>query len=989
MYWLRLLLLAAAAPSSRAATISPLDGSGWQLCNTNGSTCVQASVPGSIPLSLFAAQAWPDPYFGFNQRELNRSMSLETNWSYTRTFAFADSSGGITELVAKQLATVAAVTLNGEFVGQSVDSLLEQRWPLRRGLLQPRGNVLTVHIGSSWLYAITMAERAKVKCDKFLPGNDCMTTYVRQQPDDLKLRDNDPAFPNAGILDSIFLRTAAADDDLPFLTAVVPQVYAADGGDGADGEFRVNVRVLMTLPRAAGRFELRVRGDWPGANSTAVAVCGDGCGPSREKEVAVVVGAHVADELRWWPNGMGRAQLYTITVRIAGSTTTATPTTMEAEQGWAGGAEAASGTVLRRRIGFRTVRFVGSVQGDASLQPKHNEPPLFFRVNGVRIWAKGANYIHARALSFATQHEEREHALFLLDAARDANLCFVRVWGGNGYQYQYFYDRADENGLLLWHDAPFTGKPQPTDPAFLSLVVKETRYQARRLIGHASVALLSSNNEQDWSADPALFIGSIMATFQEEAGNASVALWPSSPSYGWQSLRPLVAQNCSDRRGDTAAADSHPSCVGHDLHYYMPKQELCRAMAKSPPKHAHVSHPVDFSDAEVNLVGETGWGPSFPLIDSWEKVSPASQLHLNSSLVRFRNVVRWTEQQDAVMRKVFAHVPSYNNWACAGTQGCPKPPPDAAKPSITAPRSAGAADLARYSFLTQALQARCVSWQREEHRRRPLNAGSLYWSLNSVWTAPTWGHIESSGRFKMAYHSVARVDAAFSVYATITPNAELLAAQSISYPSQSWLRIDAHNDHAHAVHARCRLQLLRDDGALDGSAVLIPPALIGAGGQILLANISNSCPARVGCLGVVECNASAAPSSDQDPTITTVRARHDIYPETLRHLHTASSYSISGVSRARAGTGEGESSGGCSMSLTADTLSLLTYIVTSPGTHHGNFVDNGFLMTPGVAQRLTFLPTNASAVALDCERLVASLLVYSANNGEAVKPMVR
>lgn len=38
-------------------------------------------MPGSIPLSLFAAQAWPDPYFGFNQRELNRSMSLETNWS--------------------------------------------------------------------------------------------------------------------------------------------------------------------------------------------------------------------------------------------------------------------------------------------------------------------------------------------------------------------------------------------------------------------------------------------------------------------------------------------------------------------------------------------------------------------------------------------------------------------------------------------------------------------------------------------------------------------------------------------------------------------------------------------------------------------------------------------------------------------------------------------------------------------------------------------
>jgi hypothetical protein len=56
-----------------------------------------------------------------------------------------------------------------------------------------------------------------------------------------------------------------------------------------------------------------------------------------------------------------------------------------------------------------------------------------------RLFAKGANYIHARALSFSTLEEERAHALFLLDAARDGNLNFVRVWGGNSYQYDYFY----------------------------------------------------------------------------------------------------------------------------------------------------------------------------------------------------------------------------------------------------------------------------------------------------------------------------------------------------------------------------------------------------------------------------------------------------------------------------------------------------------------------------------------------------------------------
>lgn len=56
------------------------------VINSNRSISVAAIVPGSIPLSLFAAKVWPDPYYGFlNQGGLNRSMALETNWSYTRT----------------------------------------------------------------------------------------------------------------------------------------------------------------------------------------------------------------------------------------------------------------------------------------------------------------------------------------------------------------------------------------------------------------------------------------------------------------------------------------------------------------------------------------------------------------------------------------------------------------------------------------------------------------------------------------------------------------------------------------------------------------------------------------------------------------------------------------------------------------------------------------------------------------------------------------
>ena len=105
------------------------------------------------------------------------------------------------------------------------------------------------------------------------------------------------------------------------------------------------------------------------------------------------------------------------------------------------------------------------------------------------------------------------------------------------------------------------------------------------------------------TADPELFISAVMKTFQAEAGNASLALWPSSPSNGWVSLQPeMVARNCSTNK-DPDGTDC--TGVGHDLHYYMPKLKICRAMAKTVPN-SHDTAVVDFADSDVNLVGEDG-----------------------------------------------------------------------------------------------------------------------------------------------------------------------------------------------------------------------------------------------------------------------------------------------------------------------------------------------------------------------------------------------
>jgi beta-mannosidase len=39
---------------------------------------------------------------------------------------------------------------------------------------------------------------------------------------------------------------------------------------------------------------------------------------------------------------------------------------------------------------------------------------------------------------------------YLLGAAADANMNYIRVWGGGGVEKQAFYDAADREGLMVY-----------------------------------------------------------------------------------------------------------------------------------------------------------------------------------------------------------------------------------------------------------------------------------------------------------------------------------------------------------------------------------------------------------------------------------------------------------------------------------------------------------------------------------------------------------
>lgn len=246
----------------------------------------------------------------------------------------------------------------------------------------------------------------------------------------------------------------------------------------------------------------------------------------------------------WWPNGFGNQTLYRLNVTWVG----------ENRDIYTNEIKQIPIEYLRSekvvRVGFRTVELIEDETTNGRL--------FYFKVNNIPIFMKGTNLIPIDILP--EKMFDTEKIEYLVLSAKEAHMNSIRVWGGGVYESDYFYDLADEHGLLIWQDMMFACAMYPVAPAFLASVELEIVQNVRRLQHHPSILVWAGNNEneaaliQNWYGtrrEQARFMREYVQLYRDVIEKAVVEndqwhIWLySSPSNGNQSQK-VINENPQD-----------------------------------------------------------------------------------------------------------------------------------------------------------------------------------------------------------------------------------------------------------------------------------------------------------------------------------------------------------------------------------------------------------------------------------------------------------
>ncbi len=630
--------------------MNAIDLSGtWRLIRATTGEAIPAAVPGETHSALVAAGKIPDPYRGRN--ELDVQWVGREDWIYERDLTL-DAAFLAEERVVLScdcLDTIAEISANGRLLGKADNMFVRWRFDAKEAL-RPGKNTLRIRFTSAENAARDAAEKLPYPVPHMKNPVDSPHRNLVRKVQCHAGWDWGPCLMVAGIGGRIELQ---AFSDVRIDYVVTEQTH----GKGA-----CTVKVLVDCEAAHdGASELVVRlGDEAARRSVKLTQGNNRVGLS----------IAVREPRLWWPHGYGEAFLYTLTVRLGGHSVT-------------------------KRIGLLRMAVVN--------RKDRAGVSMSFRVNGVDIFCKGANWIPSDALP---ARESRESLARLLESASWANMNMLRVWGGGRYESDDFYDLCDEKGIMIWQDMMFACALYPATPGFLSGVEREIRHQVMRLRDHPCIALWCGNNENigalTWYPESRthrdrylvdydrLNEGVIGRTVDEY--DPTRTFWPSSPSAG--------RGDYSDNWHDDSRGDMHYWSVWHE----------------GKPFSA-------YHEVRPRFCSEFGF-QSFPSLETVRTFATEEDFNITSPVMEHHQK---NARGNSIIVEMFTRY-------------------------FRMPESFESA-----LYLSQVQQAMAMSLAVEYWRGlRPVCMGTLYWQLNDNWPVASWSSIEYGGAWKLLHYAARR-----------------------------------------------------------------------------------------------------------------------------------------------------------------------------------------------------------------------------------------
>ena len=618
---------------------------GWTLTGDTLNINMQVDAPSVVQQSLYENGVIPHPYLGTVENDL--LWISDHPWDYTLHFD-ADKElleKESVELVFEGIDTYADVQLNGQDLFFADNQFRTWKHEVK-DLLKEKDNLLEVHFLRYDSTQLALYEAHQPR----LPEKYAVSRKAPYQHG----WDWAPKYKNVGIWKSVKL--------LGWNEARLENAYIVTQAANAE-----KAELMLHLDVESERIidiEVGVS-----TGSTTLAIRPLSLSKGRQHTVLPIT---IDNPQIWWPNEMGEQLLYDFEVVLKNG-----DRVLDSK---------------KFKSGIRTFEMVNELDSIGRA--------FYFKVNGVPMYAKGANYVPEEMIETWINPDK---TLSLLRQAKDAHFNMLRVWGGGIYPSDDFFNICDSLGVLVWEDFMYAGTMYPYDEAFLENARIEAEEQVKRLASHPSLALWCGGNEisegyynwgwqksLNWSEEEDKAIKAGYDRLFEDILAQAVAqfdgsrpYWPSSPSKGWG--RP-------------------ESLTEGDVHYWgvwwgeQPYEVYREKVGRFNSEYGYQSYP-EYSTLLKIAQGEE--------LSKDAKVIVAHQKH-----------ARGTRQIDDFIQRYYPNIQ-------------PK-------------------DFEEYVQLSQLSQAYGMEVAIEAHRTaKPYNMGTLYWQLNDAWPVTSWSSIDYYGNPKV------------------------------------------------------------------------------------------------------------------------------------------------------------------------------------------------------------------------------------------------